>query len=49
MIKMQRYIIQKLKRSNGKWLPIKVFLNRQSAEEYLKTKNKTDYRLFEGF
>ena len=46
---MRRYVIQKLKRSNGKWLPVKVFLNIQLAEEYLKTKNKTDYRLFEDF
>ena len=46
---MKRYVIQKRNWDNGKWMPVKVFLERQSAEEYMKSKNKQDYRLFEDF
>ncbi len=46
---MQRYIIQKRNWSNGKWMPVKVFLERQAAEEYIKSKKKLNYRLFEDF
>ena len=46
---MLRYVIQKRNWDNGKWIDVKVFLNRQLAEEYIKSKNKQNFRIFEDF
>ena len=42
---MERYVIEHRKSGEFVWKPIKVFLTRQTAEKYLKSKNKIDYRI----
>ncbi len=43
---MERYVIERRKRGEFKWKPVKVFLSRELAENYMKSKNKIDYRIF---
>jgi hypothetical protein len=42
---MERFVIQKRDWTNGKWNPVKVFLDRLLAEKYMKTKNKQSFRM----
>lgn len=46
---MERYVIQKRNWDNGKWNDVKVFLVRELAEKYLKSKAQQHYRLFCDF
>lgn len=43
---MNRFEIQRRKQGEFIWTTIKVFLNRQLAEKYLRTKNKLQFRIF---
>ena len=41
-----RYVIERRKDGEYKWKPIKVFLKRRLVEEYMKSHNKLNYRIF---